>query len=142
MTNSKQKGSRFERSVAHLFRLAGYENARRGQQYNGMNGDADVVGVPHLHIEAKHVERLNIYDAMAQSIRDARQDELPVVIHKKNLKSTLVTMEFRDWIKLFLEFEKNMREKENADVYFGNDNRNGYDYRPIVFPHQENRKKP
>ena len=104
MTNSRDKGARYERHVAGLFREAGYE-ARRGQQYSGLHGDADVVGVPGIHIECKHVERLNLYDAMAQSVRDAREGEIPVVIHKKNHCGDLVTMRFRDWAEMYREWE-------------------------------------
>lgn len=104
MVNSRNKGAAFERHVAGLFRDHGYAS-RRGQQFSGLNGDADVVGVPLIHIECKAVERLNLYDAMAQAKRDARQGELPVVIHKKNYCNDLVTMEFNDWIKLFTEWE-------------------------------------
>lgn len=103
--NQKQKGNRFERTVSRMFRSEGYAFARRGQQFNGMNGDADVVGVPGIHIECKAVERLNIYDAMAQAKRDARVNELPVVIHKKNNHNVLVTMEWDDWIQLYREWE-------------------------------------
>ena len=106
MTNSRKKGKRYELHVAGLFRSEGY-GARRGQQYCGSNGDADVVGVPYLHIECKHVERLNLYDAMAQAKSDARDGEIPVVIHKKNNCNDLVTMEFSEWIKLYREYEVN-----------------------------------
>ena len=102
MVNSRDKGKRYERHVASLFRAEGYD-ARRGQQYNGIDGE-DVVGVPGVHIECKAVERLNLYDAIAQSKRDA-QGKVPIVIHKKNNCSDLVTMEFIDWIKLYREWE-------------------------------------
>ena len=102
MVNSRDKGKRYERHVASLFRSEGYE-ARRGQQYNGLDGD-DVVGVPGIHIECKAVERLNLYDAIAQSKRDAK-GQVPVVIHKKNNCNDLVTMEFSDWIQLYKEWE-------------------------------------
>lgn len=104
MTNSREKGKRFERLVAGLFRSIGYE-ARRGQQYCGANGDADVIGVPGIHIECKAVEKLNLYDAMSQAKADAREGELPVVIHKKNNCKVLVTMEFDDWTALYREWE-------------------------------------
>ena len=102
--NSKEKGKRYERHVASLFRNEGYE-ARRSQQYAGINNDADVVGVPLIHIECKHNERLNLYDAIAQSKRDAKDGEVPVVIHRKNYCNDLVTMEFTEWIKLYREWE-------------------------------------
>ena len=104
MVNSRQKGASYERHVAGLFKNEGYE-ARRGQQFCGLNGDADVVGVPGIHIECKAVERLNIYDALDQARRDARQGELPVVIHKKNYCRDLVTMSFEDWISIYKEWE-------------------------------------
>lgn len=34
MTNSKQKGARFERQIAGMLRAEGYD-CRRGQQYSG-----------------------------------------------------------------------------------------------------------
>lgn len=59
--NSKQKGARFERQLAGLFRDQGY-NARRTAQYCGNTGDAsDVIGLPGIHIEAKHQERMSLY---------------------------------------------------------------------------------
>ena len=109
--NSKQKGARFERLLASKFRDYGYE-ARRTAQYCGNTGDAsDVVGLPYIHIEAKHVERLNIYEAMDQAKRDAKAgggDKLPAVFHKKNNHNILVTMEFEDWMQMYLEFEAGM----------------------------------
>lgn len=102
--NSRRKGAAFERRLASILRDYGY-NSRRGQQYCGANGDADVIGLPGIHIEAKAVERLNIYDAMSQSKRDARKDEIPVVMHKKNNCNILVTMELEDFMKLYSEYE-------------------------------------
>ena len=107
MTNSRQKGARFERALAAEFRGYGYE-CRRGQQYCGANGDADVIGLPGIHIEAKHQERMSLYDWMEQAKRDARQGELPAVFHKKNNAEILVSMELADWIKLYREWEAGM----------------------------------
>ena len=61
--------------------------------------------MPYIHIECKAVERLNLYDAMAQAKHDARLGELPVVIHKKNYCADLVTMEFEQWVKLYKAYE-------------------------------------
>lgn len=55
--NSRSKGARGERELAEKLREYGY-TTRRGQQYSGANGDADVVGVEGLHIECKRVEKL------------------------------------------------------------------------------------
>ena len=104
MTNSRQKGARAERQLAKELRKFGYET-RRGQQYSGANGDADVTGLDRIHIECKHVERLNIHDAMEQAKRDAREGEKPVVMHKKNRTEWLVTMPLYDWIELYKAWE-------------------------------------
>ena len=100
MTNSKAKGSAGERELARKLREYGYE-CRRGQQYSGANGDADVIGLPSIHIECKRVERLNLYDAMAQAKHDARDGELPAVFHRRNNCKWLVTMELDDWMSLY-----------------------------------------
>ena len=99
--NSKNKGKRFELTIVNLLKEHGFTESRRSVQYCGANGDADVIGVPGVHIEAKAVEKLNIHEAMEQSIKDARDGEIPVVIHKKNRKPILVTMLFDDWIELY-----------------------------------------
>lgn len=90
----------FERKLANILKEYGY-NARRSQQFCGANGDADVVGIDGLHIEAKHVEALNLFKAMEQSRRDAREGEIPVVIHTKNRQPILVTMDLDNFIKLW-----------------------------------------
>lgn len=104
MVNSRAKGARAERELANKLKEYGYE-CRRGQQYSGANGDADVVGLDGIHIECKAVERLNIHDAMKQAKDDAREGEVPVVMHKKNHKPWLVTMELNDFMELFKESE-------------------------------------
>ena len=105
LINSRQKGARAERELANLLKEYGYET-RRGQQYSGANGDADVVGLDKIHIECKRVERLNIDDAVAQSIRDARESETPVVMHRKNNQPWLVTMRLVDWIEFYKKWSK------------------------------------
>lgn len=104
--NSKQKGARFERLLASIFRDQGYA-ARRTAQYCGNTGDAsDVVGLPGIHCEAKHQERMQLYDWMAQAKRDAMgKNTLPVVFHKRNNAGILVTMEIEDWFELYREWE-------------------------------------
>lgn len=100
MPNSRAKGARGERELSKVLREWGYDT-RRGQQYSGANGDADVVGLPNIHIECKWVEKLNLDKAMNQSIDDARDGEIPVVMHKKNRKPWLVTMRLDDWMPMY-----------------------------------------
>ena len=100
--NSKQKGARYERELAKAFREYGFEEARRGVQYSGKQGEADdVVGLPYIHIEAKHVERLNLYEAIKQAERDANEDEMPCVFHRRNRTKTYVTLGLDDFMTLY-----------------------------------------
>lgn len=111
--NSKQKGARFERKLAAIFRDYGYE-ARRTAQYCGNTGDAsDVVGLPGLHIEAKHQERMNLYEWVSQAKRDSEgTGQLPAVFHKKNNAEILVTMRLDDFMNLYREWEAGFDLKE------------------------------
>lgn len=104
--NSKQKGARFERNLASRFREYGYE-ARRTAQYCGNTGDAsDVVGLPGIHIEAKHQETMRLYEWISQAKRDSEgTGRLPAVFHKKNNCEILVTMTLDDWMNLYREWE-------------------------------------
>ena len=113
--NSKQKGARFERLLASKFREHGYE-ARRTAQYCGNTGDAsDVVGLPGLHVEAKHQEQMRLYEWMAQAVRDAAaggECRLPAVFHKKNNADILVTMRLDDFMTIYREYEAGLALKE------------------------------
>jgi Holliday junction resolvase len=101
--NSNQKGKRGERELAKKLQEYGYD-ARRGQQFCGANGDADVIGLKGVHIECKRVERLNIHLAVEQAETDAKEHEKPMVFHRKNGKKWLVTMNFDDFIELYREW--------------------------------------
>lgn len=98
--NSREKGKRGELELSHKLQDYGY-CTRRGQQFCGIEGNADVVGLPGIHIECKRVEKLNIYDAMSQSIRDSKDGEYPTVFHRKNHCDWLVTMRFDDFMQLY-----------------------------------------
>ena len=113
--NSKQKGARFERTLAGKFREYGYD-ARRTAQYCGNTGDAsDVVGLPGIHVEAKHAEAMRLYDWIDQAKRDAVANgngNIPAVFHKKNHAEILVTMTLDGFMQLYREFEAGMDRKE------------------------------
>lgn len=108
--NSRQKGARGEREFARVCREHGYET-RRGQQYSGANGDADVVGLPGIHIEVKRVERLNIEEAMIQARRDAKS-QVPIVAHRRNKEPWKITMDAKDWFEIYREWEVSRDEND------------------------------
>lgn len=103
--NSKQKGARGERDLARALKEHGYD-CRRTQQYCGAAGDADVIGLTGIHIECKRVERLNLDDAMAQARADAKDGNMPAVMHRKNNGKWRVTMDLDDWIRIYKEWGK------------------------------------
>ena len=102
--NSRDKGKRGELELARKLREYGYD-CRRGQQYSGANGDADVVGLPGVHIECKRVEKLNIYDAMEQARRDAKPGEKPVVFWRRNNHPWLMITLIDDGMDFYREWE-------------------------------------
>lgn len=83
--NSRDKGKRGERILRDFLRAIGL-TARRGQQFCGANGDADVVceETPDIHYEMKNCEKGNPYDWIAQARRDAPNKPCHVVGHKRN----------------------------------------------------------
>ena len=103
---SREKGKRYERELAAAFREYGYD-ARRTAQYCGKTGDAaDVTGLPGIHVEAKHVEKVSIYDWMSQAIHDAQKSgRIPVVFFRKNNAQTLVTLRLCDFMEIYKEWE-------------------------------------
>ena len=110
---SREKGKRGERELANLLRSYGFENSRRGQQFCGKDGSADVVGLPGIHIECKRVERLNLENAMEQSQQDARPGEIPIVCHRRDRKPWLVTLTLDDFIQIYKG--ENQNERTGAD---------------------------
>lgn len=105
---SRDKGERFERTLAARLRQYGYDT-HRSAQYRGNVGNApDVVGLPGIHIEAKHCEAMRLYDWMAQAKHDAALSDgnpIPAVFHKKNNAEILVTLEFEDFMQIYVEWE-------------------------------------
>ena len=116
MTNSRAKGAKGERELANILKDRGY-NTRRGQQYCGSNGDADVVGVPGLHIEVKRTEKCMPYKYLDQATSDARDDELPVVFHRQNNKEWIAILSMDYFMDLFEMAQGKNWDKETNNLY-------------------------
>ena len=103
--NSKRKGKEGELEWCKFCHERGFESVRRTAQFCGNTGEAsDCVGLPGIHQEIKRVERLNIHEAVNQSVRDstaAGKGSLPIVAHRKNRTDWLITMRASDWFKLY-----------------------------------------
>ena len=93
----------------------------RGGSYS-MGEVPDLTGLPGIHIEVKRVEKLNVMEAMEQSIRDSErmQDGIPALFHRRNRKPWLVTMRLEDWISIYERGRSNAgmqaRDKQDAST--------------------------
>lgn len=110
----REKGKRGERELAGILREHGYD-CRRGQQFCGKNGDADVSGLPGIHIECKRVERLNLDNAMDQAKKDARPGEIPAVFHRKDRGEWYVTLSLADFMDIYKEADADEYIKLHSD---------------------------
>ncbi len=98
---SQRKGAAGERELAAILQEHGYDCSRGGSLSFGEV--PDITGLPGIHIEVKRVEKLNVGEAMEQSIRDSEQmkDGVPALFHRRNRKPWLVTMRLDDWLALY-----------------------------------------
>lgn len=115
---SKNKGKVGERELARKLREYGYD-ARRTAQYCGKaeDGEADLVGLPGIHIECKRTESLRLYDAMAQAKHDSQGKSIPAVFHRKNNHDWLVILPLDDFMTIYKEYEASryITEKEKTE---------------------------
>ena len=102
---SRQKGKRGERAWVQFLREIAGLTARRGLSQSGGAIEADVVceETAGIHWEVKIGKRQpNLDDAMAQAKRDAPEGTIPVVAHKKDFASWMVTLPAEDYLKQIL----------------------------------------
>ena len=120
--SSKNKGAAGERELAKVLNELFNISAIRGRQFCGSAGNPDVllqkqageerVNLPGLHIECKRVERLNLYDALKQSESDAREGEIPVVCHRRNRDSWIISFRL-DKLKDIAEWIQSLEDTES-----------------------------
>ena len=113
-TNSKRKGKTGELELARKLRELGFDT-RRSVQYNGKEeeGQADLLGLPGIHIECKRTEKLSLYDAVNQAKRDSEgKDEIPVVFHRRNNCEWLAILPLDEFIKIYREYASDLILKE------------------------------
>lgn len=104
--NSRDKGARYERHIAQVLREHGYE-AERGCQHSGGKDSPDVKhNMKGVHLECKAVEHLNLWNALAQSERDAGEDEIATVVFKRNRSKDYIALPFEDFLKIYGIYEK------------------------------------
>jgi Holliday junction resolvase len=103
--NSRQKGKRRELEASKRLTELGVES-RRTQQFSGSEGTSDVVSAdPYdwIHWEVKSGRRIRLYDAIDQAQTDAKDEKMPVVLHRADRKGWLVTIALEDFVYLLQE---------------------------------------
>ena len=90
--SQRQKGKRGERLASKAVTAALGVKARRGVQYKGGAGSADIeVDIQGVHWEVKFVERESVRAWMAQA-KEECGESVPVVLHKRSREEWLVTL--------------------------------------------------
>lgn len=113
--NSRQKGARGERELAALLTSLGIP-ARRGQQFSGLEGK-DVVcdfDVP-LHVECKRTETLSVYKAVAQCERDAAENEIAFVAHRRSNQKWLAIVDLQIFVKMLHSLSESRKNGMSVD---------------------------
>jgi hypothetical protein len=98
---SKRKGAAGEREAAEKLNEVLGTRFHRGRQYRGGPESPDLAGdLPGMHVEVKRCERLRLYEALAQAVRDASVSQVPVVMHRANGRRWVVVVGVEDLIRL------------------------------------------
>ena len=103
----QEKGKQGELELAGILTDYGY-NVRRGDSQN-YGTQPDISGLPGVHCEVKRQEKLNLTAALEQARRDSIKfrDGLPAVFHRRNREEWQVTMNLRDWMRIYQEGRSN-----------------------------------
>ena len=82
--SSRDKGKRAEREAAKAVEAVFGVAMRRAVQYCGKAGDADVVGLPGVHIEVKARAAHSCLRYLDQAASDARAGDVPIVLLRED----------------------------------------------------------
>jgi len=115
--NSRSKGKRgeleFAKYIVEQFRntTIGGEpvTCRRGCQFKGGEDSPDVVTNLPVHFEVKRTERLRLYDAVDQAMRDG--GDAAVVAHKANHKPWVAILPMDAFLNLLADRISEDKEK-------------------------------
>lgn len=108
----RQKGKRKEREVAKFLNDTFGTNCRRTPCSGGLSIKGDIIDVnpdsilSNFHFEIKNQEKLNIWQALAQSKRDASANKAPIVIFSRNREENYVAMHINDFVNLLERIEE------------------------------------
>ena len=107
--NSRSKGKRgeleFAKYIVEQFDGINIDGepvtCRRGCQFRGGEDSPDVITNLPVHFEVKRTERLRLYDALDQAMRDG--GDSAVVAHKANHKPWVAILPMNAFLNLFAD---------------------------------------
>lgn len=101
---SRRKGKRGELEVVAFYRAEGFE-ARRGQQFKGSpdSPDVEVPDFPWMHVEVKREEKFPLYSRLEQALRDAGDEKIGVVHHRRSYHEWVVVLRLKDFAAILRE---------------------------------------
>ena len=98
---SREKGSRGEREAAKEFNKWFHVGAFRGRQFQGGEDSPDVKhALEGVHIEVKRVESFQLYKSLEQADEERGQNDVPMVLHRRNNKPWVVIIKLSDLRRL------------------------------------------
>jgi len=106
MINSRNKGKAFEIKFAEYLRIYGYDAVTsRSESRNLDNLGVDMVDNTKFYFQLKAVENMkrSYHDILASMPKD----KIPIVVHKRNHKGTIIAMSLEDFSNLLLYQDDN-----------------------------------
>lgn len=80
--NSRAKGKAGENELCHILRPLYPDICRNLDQFGPLK--MDHLNTPGVHLQSKRVERINIWDALDQTITESAPTDLPVLAFRRN----------------------------------------------------------
>jgi len=105
-SRSLREGKRGELEAAKVLKKLGID-AKRSAQYCGHHGTGDLTVDCPIHFEVKRQERLNVYEAINQAVRDSC-GKVPAVLWRRNRCDWILILRVDD----VLRFVKAMMKRE------------------------------
>lgn len=110
--SQREKGKRWEREVARLYREAVGAGKRTGwHQSHGL--EVADVSVPMklghwtgIWNECKHGKQVNMRAALRQALEVCPPSQLPIAVCKDDRAEPLVVLRLDDWLKLMAEMDR------------------------------------
>lgn len=99
--SERRKGKDGELEAIRIMRPYGWPDAERTSngRHQGERGDV-ANGPAGCHFEIKRVEKLSVPKAMRQAISDAKETDVPIVVHRPSGHAWMATLPFEELLPL------------------------------------------